>query len=380
MKSCTIYLIEAGFPVDLPAVPRGLPSASFPFWGHYCFLDFAFANLQHLSENGVHLVTDSRFRGLSGMAMFRGELEKLRPRLLETGLPDFLTELEQAPSEVVLIYPLSLVCIADRQALAYLIEKPAADIIKLSVDNTPVDMYICRKKLLMKLIKTALAQKPAAVASLELLFTEILQGGFELIENIPGYALFQNNLMQLYEGNLWLAANAGTPQLVERLSHLAGSKSPDGEIIIEKGGTVKSSFLASGTVVAGYVEGSVLFPNVIVRRGAVVYNSIVMNNNHIGSKAQVQKCLILPRLGDNGKNAANIGEEAFIGLRQSSAFNEQFPSQIREGITVLGVNAEIPKGYTIGPGCLVGAEVPPQQLRKQKEMRKGSTILWSTRP
>ena len=70
------------------------------------------------------------------------------------------------------------------------------------------------------------------------------------------------------------------------------------EIRIERGGTVKGSFLAAGTVVDGFVEDSVLFPGVSVQRGAVVYQSIVMSGNCIGSKAQVSRTLVLPNFAE----------------------------------------------------------------------------------
>jgi hypothetical protein len=47
---------------------------------------------------------------------------------------------------------------------------------------------------------------------------------------------------------------------------------------------------------------------------------------------------------------------------------------------VLGASPQVPRGFSIGPGCLVGATVSAQQLRAAKEMRKGSTIVCSTGP
>ncbi len=112
-----------------------------------------------------------------------------------------------------------------------------------------------------------------------------------------------------------------------------------------------------------------------------------MSGNCIGAKAQVFRALILPHFGENGGGsprsrqvAANIGEDSFIGLRSSTAANLKYPAQLRDGLTVLGANARVPRGFTIGPGCLVGAEVSPQQLRGLKELRKGSTVICSTEP
>jgi len=110
-----------------------------------------------------------------------------------------------------------------------------------------------------------------------------------------------------------------------------------------------------------------------------------MSGNCIGTKAQVSRALILPQSGENGsgsprsrQGAANIGEDSQVGLRSSTAANLKYPAQLRDGLTVLGAGVRLPRGFVIGPGCLVGAEVSPQQLRGLKELRKGSTVLCST--
>ena len=143
--------------------------------------------------------------------------------------------------------------------------------------------------------------------------------------------------------------------------------------IIEKEGHVKNSLLAPGARIEGYVEGSFIFPDVVVHRGASVVNSVLMNGNRIGGKAQLCKTLVLPYLGDLG--SSNIGENTRIGMQEAGARNFDYPKQIREGVTVLGINAEVPKGYKIGPGCLVGARVGPQQLRSIKELTRSSSVV-----
>ena len=383
MKSYSVYLLDSGCPAEPPVFPKSLPSSQFPFWGHYCFYDFAAANLQGAPEGCVHLVGEGRFRGLPDILSVRSAA--IPVHLLENGLEGMLELLSADPSERVLVYPVSQVFLAEPRAVLGVLEKPAPEIVRLSVDNTATDLYMVRRRTLVRMLKEALSGPPAP--DLGVLANRLLAGRFELIENIAGMALFQNSLMQMYGGNLWLCGELGSTELESRFAFLNRGRMPGGDIRIEKGGTVKSSFLAAGTVIEGYVEGSVLFPGVTVRRGAVVYQSIVMSNNCIGTKAQVSRALILPHFDENGggspvsrQGVANIGEESFIGLRSSSVANLQYPTQLREGLTVLGANTQVPRGFTIGPGCLLGAEVSPQELRGMRELRKGSTVLCSTGP
>jgi glucose-1-phosphate adenylyltransferase len=130
--------------------------------------------------------------------------------------------------------------------------------------------------------------------------------------------------------------------------------------------------------VEGFVEGSFIFPGVVVHKGATVTNSVVMNGNRIGAKAQLYKTLVLPYVGDLG--SSNIGENTSIGMREAGARNFDYPKQVREGVTVIGMNAEIPKGLKVGPGCLIGARVGAQQLRSLKELPRSSSVLRAEEP
>jgi glucose-1-phosphate adenylyltransferase len=378
MKTFSIFLIEAGFPAEPPVFPHGSVSCTYPFWGDYCLLDFAAANLRQWSSVEWRCVAEPRFRSLGDNLTVRFGSEKVPVLAMEQGLRSLLSVLEQDASELALLYPFSQVCIIDQDSLAAKLEHPGADIVRLSVDNTPLDIYITRRKALVRLLKEALASSAELYTPLDRLFSRVLEGRFEIIENLPGMTLFQNNLMQLYQGNRWLAEHLGTSQLQDRIARLNNGRAPDGEIRIEKGAAVKDSFLSTNTVVEGRVEGSVLYPGVVIRRGAVVQDSVVMSNNLIGVKAQIYCSLILAHSADSTKGQANIGEESFIGMKQSAVANAQYPSQVREGLTVLGANADIPRGYTIGPGCLLGAGVSAEQLRRHKELRKGITVLCAT--
>jgi carbonic anhydrase/acetyltransferase-like protein (isoleucine patch superfamily) len=67
-------------------------------------------------------------------------------------------------------------------------------------------------------------------------------------------------------------------------------------------------------------------------------------------------------------------------MREAGARNFDFPKQVCEGVTVIGINAEVPKGLKIGSGCLVGARVGAGQLRSVKELPRSSTVLRPVEP
>jgi glucose-1-phosphate adenylyltransferase len=373
MDHCSVYLVDGGFPEDLPGFSQEIPSALFPFWGSYCLLDFAAMNFAHLDESGYSVIADSRYRSLLPFFTSRGKQDRETLVFLDEGLERLVEMVRSDPAETILLCPLTLVCDLDRHVLISAVENQKAPIVKLSVRKVETDIYLARREALVDALesygkKHALSRRLSAA-----LFSQVLHSSFEAIQDIPGRILFQNNLTQLYKENLWLVGQTGKVEVLTRLCRPGKISGSARDTIIEKEGHVKNSLLAPGARIEGYVEGSFIFPDVVVHRGASVLNSVVMNGNRIGGKAQLCKTLILPYLGDLG--SSNIGENASIGMREAGARNFDHPNQIREGVTVLGISAEVPKGYKIGPGCLVGARVGTQQLRSIKELTRSSSVV-----
>jgi len=369
----------------------------FPFWANYAGLDFALANFRHLAPEGCRVVLEPGFRSVSNHLPSRnGGLT--RPILLEGSVADGLRELirvlERDTAETVMVAPLSLVCIIEREGLDKIAPRTRDPIIKLSLDNAAVDVYAAQRPALIKALRSHLERgrfeaegrvassagtRPVGAHSVgRELFAGILHPGFDTIKDCPGVLLFQGNLMQLYRQNLWLAESIGTPELAARLDHLGEPRAAAKEVRIDRNGVVKNSFLGAGAVVDGQVEGSVIFPDAVVGKDAVVHNSVVMNGNRIAPRAQMYRTLALPFSAEAGKNTFNIGEGCSIGQKHSAATNFDHSSQIREGLTVLGHNVEVPRGLTVSAGCLLGAGVSAQAFRGIKEVRKGATVRWST--
>jgi len=373
MHECSVYLVEGGFPEDLPGFSRAVPSASFPFWGSYCFLDFAAMNFAHLDESGYTVIADSRYRSLLPFITSRGRQKRETLVFLDEGLEGLADIVRSDPAETILLCPLALVCELDRHLLNSAVQDRKAPIVKLSVRKVETDIYLARREALIDALQSYGKRHTLSRRLSTALFSQVLHSSFEAIQDIPGRILFQHDLTQLFKENLWLVGQKGRVEALSRLFSPEKTSSSGKATIIEKEGHVKNSLLAPGARIEGYVEGSFIFPDVVVHRGASVVNSVLMNGNRIGGKAQLYKTLVLPYLGDLG--SSNIGENTRIGMQEAGARNFDYPKQIREGLTVLGINAEVPKGYKIGPGCLVGARVGAQQLRSIKELTRSSSVL-----
>jgi hypothetical protein len=377
----SVYLIEAGFPNGLPGFDRELASSLLPFWANYLSIDFALANFRHLAPEGCRIVLSNAFRGSSASLPSRNGGIARHIQLEgspEGGLRELTQVLERDSAETVVIAPLSLVCIIDRDGLANIKPRAREPILKLSLDEAAVDVYVAQKTSLVKLLSGYLDRGRCSEEVGDELFGRVLHQGFDTIKNCTGTLLFQNNLMQLYRQNLWIVDRVGTSELAVRLDHLGEPRGAGKEVRIDGNGMVRNSYLGAGSVVDGLVESSVIFPDVVIGKDAVVYNSVVMNGNRIAPRAQLYKSLLLPYTAEVPKNTYNIGEGCSIGQKHSAATNFDHSNQIRDGLTVLGVNVEVPRGLTISAGCLLGAGVGAQQLKGIKEVRKGTSVLWNT--
>jgi hypothetical protein len=236
-------------------------------------------------------------------------------------------------------------------------------------------MYCTRRERLLALLGNKAARPAGGIGFRRLLFEEVLLHSIDLIAEMPGEILFQNDLMEYFHSHLWLAANGESDRFHRIVSRLPELAAVLGESRIAEKGCVRDSFLAAGVEIEGTVEGSVIFPNVIVRKNARVSRSVVLSGNCIGAGAEIQNALILPRVSEAPRPAINIGDNCSIGTKGSSQRNVDFPDQIRDGLAVVGVDAEIPNGFRADAASCIGPGVPIMLLKKMKSLRRGASVF-----
>lgn len=61
------------------------------------------------------------------------------------------------------------------------------------------------------------------------------------------------------------------------------------------GAVVKNSLVASGCIINGVVENSILFKDVFVGNGCVIRNSVILNDVYIGDNTRVENCIVESR-------------------------------------------------------------------------------------
>ena len=130
--------------------------------------------------------------------------------------------------------------------------------------------------------------------------------------------------------------------------------------------SVTDSLVGRGCVIHGEVAHSVIFPGVLVGRGARVRDSIVMQDTVVGDKCQVEYSIL--------DKQCDIGAGAVIGAGAGTAANRKFPSHLDCGITVAGKGVVIPGGVRVGRNCIIypGVNLTQQSLQTVDD---GETIM-----
>jgi len=121
-------------------------------------------------------------------------------------------------------------------------------------------------------------------------------------------------------------------------------------------GEIKNSLTSNGCVINGRVINSILSPGVCVERGAVVRDSVVMNDTIIRSGAVVDRCVLDKEI--------EIGANAQVGVGDDMTPNQLEPANLNTGITIAGKRARVPAGAIIGRNCRIDPNTVPEDYRQ----------------
>jgi glucose-1-phosphate adenylyltransferase len=125
------------------------------------------------------------------------------------------------------------------------------------------------------------------------------------------------------------------------------------------------SLLSNGCVIDGTVVNSILSPGVRVETGAIVRNSVIMNDTVIRAGAVVDRCVLDKEI--------EVGTGAHVGAGDDNTPNQLEPANINTGITIVGKRARIPADARIGRNCRIDANTS-QDDYDQLIVPSGGTI------
>jgi ADP-glucose pyrophosphorylase len=365
------------FDIDLSGkIPGVLPATMpslFPFWGSYLFIDFVLSNTNFTEASSSYSGLFTQKSGLKQISSYLSLWEGRNIEIQDNGVTkkDFLRLLGSLKCDKVILYNTSSLFLLESAALESLVTRFGGEIVKIAIDAVPVDLYITKRKQLMETIKSFRGPGEGDEPFVSTLFNEILHSNFDDMNELPGIVLFQNNLMQLFESNLLIVSDTIKKQLPYSFKKV--SSHDDSDTLITRKGCVKNSFFSPGTKIEGYVEDSVLFPGVQVKENSRIINSVIMNQNQIGRNVVIEKTLLFPVFHET-LGTVTVGDQAKIGGCKSKVSNRDNPKQIHSGLTVIGSNPNIPDSAVIEPGSFLEPDLSPSVIRKQKTIKRGSSL------
>ena len=129
---------------------------------------------------------------------------------------------------------------------------------------------------------------------------------------------------------------------------------------------VRSSMISAGCIIRGTVENSVLAPGVVVEEGAVVRDSILFADCVVGKNSVVDLAIFDKRVQVDGDASVGVGTNHTVP-------NIENPKHLYTGISLVGKDACIPSGVSVGRNCIInsmtsGAGFPG------KEVEDGCTV------
>jgi glucose-1-phosphate adenylyltransferase len=129
--------------------------------------------------------------------------------------------------------------------------------------------------------------------------------------------------------------------------------------------TVTDSLLAAGCTIDGHIEHSVISPGVRVTEGAVIKDSIVMDETEIGRNSIIDRCIL--------DKEVVIGPNSHIGYGKDFTVNRIYSSILNTGLTIIGKRAVIPANYRIGRNCIVRDNTLESDLPESR-LTSGETV------
>ncbi len=134
---------------------------------------------------------------------------------------------------------------------------------------------------------------------------------------------------------------------------------------IDPQGKVEQSLLSNGCVIRGTVSHSVLSPGVYVSPGAIVRDSIILNDTWIGPGAIIDKSII--------DTNVVVGGGTTIGYGDDNTANQQMPEKLNTGINVIGADSVIPMGIKLSRNILVNSNATEDDFL-DGDIPSGTTI------
>ena len=153
--------------------------------------------------------------------------------------------------------------------------------------------------------------------------------------SFEGYWKDVGTIQSLWEANMDLLGDAPAFSLLDEAWRIYSRHSAQPPQYIAKGAVVENASVTAGCQIYGTVKNSVLGANVYVGKGAIVEDSVIMNDVTIEDGATVRFAILDEKV--------TIGKKAAVGASRESG----------AAIAVVGADVTIQAGEVVAPGAML---------------------------
>ncbi len=182
----------------------------------------------------------------------------------------------------------------------------------------------------------------------------------------PGYWADISTVQSYWEANMSLMAEEPALDLYDPQWVIHTRSQERAPVKLGPQADVDGTLLSNGCQIDGVVERSVLSPGVRVAEGAIVRDSIILNDTVIGPGAVVDRCII--------DKEVVIDDGALVGHGDNNKPNALLPERLNTGITLIGKGSRIPSGITIGRNVVIHPFSGDDAFGKRKSVRSGGDV------
>lgn len=338
MNDMMSILFASGNESKLNELTLHRTTASLPFGGRYRLIDFTLSNLVNSGITKIGIVTSSKYQSLmdhirqgrdwdlnrknSGISIFppfayNNSAEVYKGKI--EAIYSIMSYFERAKEDYVVIANCNVAANIDYDDVFEKHVKSGAKItmlchngytttsrrivIERSEENVVTDIYeteiagneekeislnsyVIEKNLLLELVKKAYARGQVDFEK-DILFKLVEERSVNAYK-IESYAAIVDDVKTYYGESMNLLKQDVREELFGGHSTIYTKVKDSVPTVYKKGAQVTNSLVADGCVIKGTVENSILFRNVKVEEGAVIKNSIVMENGVIGKNSSLK--------------------------------------------------------------------------------------------
>ncbi len=336
-----------------------------PFGAKYRLIDFTLSNCKNSHITNVAIFPYGNYRSLADHigSGDRWDLNRrkdgifiLPPKNLNPTIEDSISfqrmyehieYFNRSNQEYVIVSPANIVWNIDYQVLLHNHLVQNADITEVvSLDQKRLRTFVLSKDLLLDFIKNY-----DAIPYRNL--TDVFDYATNLKKNPYHFeqaSYFINSPFELYQANMQLLLHEVRQQLFRKDRPILSKETMSAPSRYSEDASVKNSIVASGAIIEGAIDNSIIGRKAIIKKGAKVSHSIIMNQCVIESGATIEYALLdkETRVVENAVVKGNLNQ-LFVSEKRQVVISD-------ENLKVLQITAECnPFVKTGGLADIVGS-------------------------